>query len=155
MAANQGDISFATVALTGTTAKTVVGAKASANVAVKWLESCTTFDGATSTNAPAVAILGFCTFATNSPGTASTTQAPVGRDQDRTETFQLTSAVNWTTEPTVISIIRTFDPAQYMGFYHYINPFASPYVIKGGGGGVIRINSPNNVNTSGHMTVEE
>lgn len=49
-----------------------------------------------------------------------------------------------------------YDPAaidvgQFNGVYHYIHPFASPFIIIGGQGGSLRINSPNNVNASGHL----
>lgn len=39
--------------------------------------------------------------------------------------------------------------------YHYINPFASPHIVVGGGGFVVRVTSPNNVNVSGYLCFEE
>lgn len=155
MAMNQFDVNFKTVALTAATPKSVGGVKAAANVALKWLEGAVSFDGATSSNAPAVCDFNRSTFATNSPGTSSTTFTPNKRDPGRAETIQATAATNWTTEPTVLTPQHTKDVGQFNGLYHYIHPFASPLVIVGGQGITITINSPNNVNTSGHITCEE
>jgi hypothetical protein len=155
MAANIVDVPYGSVALTATTAKTVVGAKAATNQAIKMLEQSVSFDGATSSNAPAVVEFNTITFATNSPGTASTSVTPLKREPGRAETTQLTAAKTWTTEPTVHAIVRTIDVGQYNGIYHYIHPFAAPHIVAGGAGFGIRITSPNNVNVSGHLTAEE
>jgi hypothetical protein len=155
MAANIVDINYGTVAVVTATAKSVVGLKAAANQAVKVLESSVSFDGATSSNAPAVVEFTTSTFATNSPGTASTSVTPTKREPGRAETTQMTAAKTWTTEPTVLTVVRTMDVGQYNGIYHYIHPFSSPQVIAGGAGFVIRITSPNNCNVSGHLTAEE
>jgi hypothetical protein len=155
MAANIVDITANTVALVAATAKTVLGLRAATNQAVRVLEMSVSFDGATSSNAPAVVEFATCTFATNAPGTASTSVTPTKREPGRAETTQLTAARTWTTEPTVVTPVRVIDIGQYNGVYHYIHPFASPHILAGGGGGIIRITSPNNVNFSGHMTAEE
>jgi hypothetical protein len=156
MAANIVDITANTVALVASTAKTVLGLKAATNQAVKVLEMSVSFDGATSSNAPAVVEFATCTFVGQPPGTGSTSVTATKREPGRAETTQLTAARNWTpTEPTAITPVRVIDIGQYNGVYHYIHPFASPHVIAGGGGAVIRITSPNNVNFSGHMTAEE
>jgi hypothetical protein len=39
--------------------------------------------------------------------------------------------------------------------YHYIHPFASPFVCPGAAGGVIKMTAANNVNTSGKITGQE
>lgn len=155
MAMNQSDIDFVTVALVASTAQSVAGVKAAANVALKILESAISHDGATSSNAPVVVNFARCTFATNSPGTNSTTFTPNKRDPGRGETIQATAATHWTTEPTVVTPQHSKDIGQFNGLYHYINPFSSPHIVAGGGGWVIRANSPNNVNCTGHITPEE
>jgi hypothetical protein len=53
MAMNGGDIAFRSVACVAATPISVAGFKASANVAVQMLEAKVSFDGATSSNAPA------------------------------------------------------------------------------------------------------
>jgi hypothetical protein len=155
MAANPCDVNFSSVALTGTTAKTVAGVKAATNVAVTVLENRFSADGATSSNAPAVVDLARCTFATNSPGTNSTSFTPLKREPGRAETVQATAGYTWTTEPTVITAQNTMDVGQFNGLYHYINPYNIPFVVAGAAGWVIRANSPNNVNCSGGITFLE
>lgn len=156
MAANLFDCTANTVALTATTAKTALAIKAAANIAVKITEASASFDGATSTNAPAVVEFGNCTMASNAtPGTGNTTQAPTKRDVGRGETLQVVGFKTATSEPTVITPTRTIDVGQFNGLYHYIHPFASPQIIPGGAGFVIRVTSPNNVNFSGHLAGEE
>lgn len=159
MAANIFDVPYRSVALVAATAKTVVGVKAAANVALKLTEACASMDGATSSNAPAVIDFNRATFATNSPGTASTTFTPNAtagkRDPGRAETVQATCATAWTTEPTVLTAQHSKDIGQFNGLYHYINPFASPHLIVGGQGFTITGTSPNNVNITGHLTCEE
>lgn len=39
--------------------------------------------------------------------------------------------------------------------YHYIVPFAAPWVVIGGQGFVVRQTSPNNVNSTGAVEFEE
>jgi hypothetical protein len=155
MAANIVDITANTVALTASTAKTVLGIKAATNQAVKVLEQSVSFDGATSSNAPTVVEFATCTWGTNSPGTNSTSVTPTKREPGRAETTQMTAAKTWSTEPTVITLVRAVDIGQYNGVYHYIHPFAAPHVVAGAAGFVIRITSPNNVNCSAHITAEE
>jgi hypothetical protein len=152
MAYNQFDVPFATVALTASTAQTVAGISAATNVVVQVTEVSFSFDGATSSNAPAVCEWDQNTFATNGPGTNSTSVTPSKKDTGRGETIQATAAKHWTTEPTVLTQQWPIDIGQYNGVYHYIHPFASPFIIIGGKGGSLKINSPNNVNTSGKIS---
>lgn len=118
MAYLQADVPFATVALTASTAQTIVGVKAPTNQVVKVLEAAVGFDGANSANAPSVIDYGNCTFATNGPGTNSTSVTPTKRDSGRGETIQSTAAKHWTTEPTVITVNRNMDVGQFNGIKH-------------------------------------
>ncbi len=155
MSMNQCDLPFRSVALVAATAKTVVGVKAAANVALKLLEAAASFDGATSSNAPVVVDFNRSTFATNPPSTSSTGLTPLKRDPGRAETVQATAAHTWVVEPTVLTAAHSKDIGQFNGLYHYINPFASPHIIVGGQGFCITMTSPNNVNATGHLTIEE
>jgi hypothetical protein len=156
MAANTFDVQGRSVALVTATAKTVVGVKASTNVALRLTEASVSFDGATSSNAPALADFNRCTFATNSPGTNSTSiSSPPKRDSGRAETFQFTAAHTWTTEPTVLTSQYSKYVGQFNGLAHYIHPFNAPVIIAGGQGFVITITSPNNVNGQGGLAGEE
>lgn len=155
MAFLQAEAGFTTLAFVATTAKSAVGVKAPTNQAIKILEEKVSFDGSTSSNAPAVVDFCRCTFATNAPGTASTSLTPAKRDPGRAETVQSTAAFGWTTEPTVITVQTSIDIPQFNGVYHYIVPFAAPIIVAGGQGYVIRVTSPNNVNGSGGLLFEE
>jgi hypothetical protein len=146
MACNQFDVPASTVACVAATPKSVLGSKAAANVCVKLTEVGASFDGATSSNAPAVCEFMQATFATNAPGTNSTTVTPAKRDTGRAETVQGTHAKTWTVEPTVLTLQRPLDIGQFNGVVVYMHPFASPFVIIGGQGAALRITSPNNVN---------
>lgn len=155
MAFNQFDCPAKTVALTAATAETTNGILAAANIAVKHLESKVSFDGATSTNAPAVVDFARITFATNAPGTNSTSTTLQKRDPGRAETFQVTGGNTWTAEPTVVTPQFSMDIGQYNGGLAYICPQTSPIIIVGAKGFGIRITSPNNVNTTNCITGEE
>jgi hypothetical protein len=157
MAMNQFDLPYRSVACTAATAKCVVGVKPAANIAVKVLEQAVSFDGATSSNAPAVVDIAtiVATWSVNPPSTNSTALTPVKRDPARGETVQATAGHTWTTEPTTIVINRAIDVGQFNGLYHYIHPFASPLIAPALSGVLIRITSPNNVNASGHIAAEE
>ena len=155
MAYNQFDVPATTVALTGATAKCVLGIKAATNVCVRLNELAISFDGATSTNAPAVCEFMQSTFGANAPGTNSTSVTPAKRDTGRAETIQATAGKTWTTEPTTLTLQQPIDIGQYNGAFVKMNPFASPFIIIGGQGAVLRITSPNNVNFSGSLGGEE
>lgn len=155
MAYNQFDVPGSTVALTASTAQSVVGIKAATNVCIQLTALSMSFDGATSSNAPAVCEFMQSTFATNAPGTNSTSVTPSKRDTGRAETIQATAAKHWTTEPTVLTLQQTVDVGQFNGVYTLLYPFASPFIIIGGQGEVLRITSPNNVNTSISQTATE
>lgn len=155
MAALICDVPFSAVALTGTTAETVVGALAPTNQRIKILEAGISFDGATSTNVPALVELCYNTFGANPPGTNSTSVTPAKRDRSAAETVQSTAAKTWTTEPTTITVQQSKYVGQFNGLYHYILPFAGPYIIPGAKGFSMRVTSPNNVNCAGHLSLEE
>jgi hypothetical protein len=152
---NQFNVPFSTVAFVATTAKSAVGIKAATNVCVRVNEVSISFDGATSTNAPAVCEFMQSTFGANSPGTNSTSVTPPKRDTGRAETIQATAAKAWTTEPTTLTLQDSVDIGQYNGALVKMFPFASPFIIIGGQGCVHRITSPNNVNGSGGLMAEE
>ena len=157
MAGLMVDVNFRSVALSAATAKTVVGIKAPTNQALKIHEICVSFDGADATKAPAVVDINRCTFATNAPGTNSSsfTMASGKRDPGRQETVQSTGATAWSSEPTVLTALQSVDVPEFNGLYHLIVPFTVPIIVPGGQGIAITITSPAAVNCSGHITFEE
>jgi len=154
VAYNQFDVPAQTVSYT-TGLKTALGIQASTNVCVKVMEASFSFDGSTSGNAPAQCEFDQITFATNAPGTNSTSVTPSKSDTGRGETIQATAGKTWTAQPTVIALQWPIAVGQYNGIYHYVNPFVSPFIIIGGKGGGISINTPNTVNFSGKLHGEE
>ena len=156
MAFLQAKVNWATVSLSAATVRTVGGLKAAAQQVVKVLEFRATHDGNTSGNAPDITVLERNTFATNAPGTGSTSYTPVKKDPGRAETIQTTAATSWTTEPTVKTLQEQYNLPQYNGAYHYILPFAAPEIVVGGQGYSVDHNSPNGpVNSSGKFDFEE
>lgn len=104
----------AVVALTAATAKSVIGVAATANFGVDLLGFELGFDGATSTAIPPQIEICQATFATNGPGTNSTSITPV-QESGRAITAGFTAAANWTTEPTVLTVMRATSLPAYQG----------------------------------------
>lgn len=98
---------IASVALTANTTKTVLGVKAHANSGLDLLEVTVAYDGVTASNVPVYTELVYSTWATNSPGTNSTTLAAPAITQlyGRAMTAGFTAAHTWTTEPTVLTTL--------------------------------------------------
>ncbi len=141
-------VPFKVVASTSTPA-TIVGIKTPANQAAQIYGFNMGFDGTTSTNGPAICEAGTCTFATNSPGTNSTSVTAVAYDSGRPETPQSTGGKAWTAEPTVISVVEDFLIPSYMGSGIVFYPLAHPFVAKGGNGMVIRVTQQSGVSVNG------
>lgn len=93
----------AAVALSASATKTVLGVKAHANSGIALLGVTIGFDGVTASWAPVLCELAYCTWATNSPGTNSTSVTPL-QTGGRVLTAGFTAARNWTAEPTTITV---------------------------------------------------
>lgn len=155
MAANKGYIDFAAVALTAATPKTVVGFVAPTNIAEKIIGWEWYANGSTSTAVPITVELCQCTFATNAPGTNSTSVTPRKANTNMAETFQLAAAVNWTAEPTVITVVQTKYLPAYNGKDSKYSPFDPLFIVPGAAGWLVRMTAPANVTVSGTITFEE
>lgn len=155
MARNFFSVPAKTIALTATTAKTVVGVQAATNICLNANEFAFSFDGATSSNAPVVCEICTTTFATNAPGTNSSSQTPAKNDTGRAETIQAVAGNTWTSEPTVVTTYKCIDIGAFNGAYAWIVPFSTPVVCIGGKGLSIRLTAPNNVNSSNDILCEE
>lgn len=112
MAFLQAEVPWLTVSVTNAN-KTVAGVNAAANQVIKVLEYLASHDGNTSGNAPDVTDFARITFATNPPGTNSTSYTPGKKDPGRAETVQASAATTWTAEPTVVTPFRSINLAQY------------------------------------------
>lgn len=138
------------------TAKSMLGVKAPANQCVLVRAIWVSFDGVSSTAAPITIEFGNCTFATNGPGTNSTSVTPITTN-GRTETIQATAAKLWSTEPTVISVARAITWPIYMGTGLIQLPLPKPIFIPGGAGFVLRMSlaTGTTANFTGSLDCEE
>lgn len=93
------------VALVAATPKTVIGVKANAAFGADLIGYLIGFDGVTASDKAVLVEICYATFATNSPGTASTSTT-IRTNYGRAVASGMTSAKNWTTEPTVLTVIK-------------------------------------------------
>ena len=141
------------VALTAATAKSILGVKAHANsgVQVKSLE--VAFDGVTASAVPVLIELCYATFATNSPGTASTSVTPA-QNYGRVLTAGFTGGKTWTTEPTVLTVLKELLLPADKGVLAYQFPLGQEPDSALAEGFVIRCTAPAAVNVRASMVVE-
>jgi len=99
-AATSADVNVSTV-------KSVLGVKAHANFGLDLQSVEISFQGVVATGEPGLVELIYATFATNSPGTNSTTETPA-QVYGRVITAGFTAARNWTAEPTALTVLKTW-----------------------------------------------
>lgn len=97
-------VTGAAVALVAATAKSILGVKANAASGVLLKEATVSFDGVTAGAVPVLVELCYATFATNGPGTSSTSVTPVQLG-GRVLAHGVTAARAWTAEPTVLTVL--------------------------------------------------
>lgn len=141
------------VALTAATAKTVIGAKAHANsgLMVKGFE--VAFDGVTASAVPVLIELCYSTWATNSPGTNSTSTT-VRQQYGRVLTAGFTAGKTWTTEPTTLTVLKEFLMAPDKGLVMYQFPLGQEPDCALAEGFGIRCTAPAAVNVRASMLLE-
>jgi hypothetical protein len=102
-------------ALTAATARTVLGAKAHANSGLLLKALSVEFQGIVATGEPVLVELCYATFATNAPGTNSTS-CTIRQGSGRVLTAGFTAAYSWVAanEPTVLTVLEP----------HFIHPQA-------------------------------
>lgn len=142
-----------TVALSAATAKTILGVKAHANSGLQLKKLQLSFDGITTGKVGVLVELGYCTFATNSPGTNSTSVTPL-QAYGRVLTAGFTAAKNWTSEPTTITVIDELLLTPNAGLIVIQNPLGQEPDTALGEGLVIRCTAPDAVNARATMNVE-
>lgn len=141
------------VALTAATVKSILGAKGHANFGLDFKKVRISFDGVTASAVPVLCTLEYCTFATNSPGTNSTSITPV-QAYGRVSAAGFTAAKTWTTEPTVLTVIDEFllDPNKGTVLYDF--PLGDTPDSALAEGFIIRCNAPAAVNVRGTLWLE-
>ena len=119
------------------TVKTIYGVKGDAGHALDLLALAFSLDGITAAEQPVLVELVAVSFATQAPGTASTAVAVKNTAGPRiAETFA--AAKNWTTEPTVKTILKPLDYDPYKFTFdrewplgeNYDFPVAEGYTIQ-------------------------
>jgi hypothetical protein len=142
-----------TVALAAATTKTVLGVKGHANFGLDLKKARIGFDGVTASAVVVTVELCYCTFATNSPGTASTSITPA-QGYGRVTAAGFTAAKNWTAEPTAITVLDeiTLDPNKGLLVYDF--PLGDTPDSAVAEGFVYRCTAPAAVNLRGTFWVE-
>lgn len=95
----------AAVALAAATRTAVLGHRSGATFGLEWVKGGIYFDGVTASAVPVLVEFCHSTFATNAPGTASTTVTPV-QTYGRVLASGQTAARTWTALPTVLTVIQ-------------------------------------------------
>lgn len=140
------------VALAAATAKSVWGVSGTSGFGVDLQKLRIGFDGVTASAVPVLVELCYATFATNAPGTNSTS-ATVTQTLGRTITPGFTAAKNWTTEPTVLTVLDDWLLTPAGGLVLYDWPLGTSPDSAVSQGFVVRCTAPAivNVRVSGHF----
>lgn len=141
------------VALSAATAKSVLGVKAPSGNGLDLKKLKVSFDGVTASAVPVLVELCYATFATNSPGTASTSVTPA-QIYGRSVTVGATAAKNWTTEPTVLTTLQEWYLTPNGGLVFYDFPLGDTPDCAVSEGFVLRCNAPAAVNVRAGMEFE-
>lgn len=141
------------VALSAATAKSILGVKAHANSGVQVKGFWVAFDGVTASAVPVLVELCYATWASNSPGTNSTSVTPVQK-YGRVLTVGFTAGKTWTTEPTVLTVQQEFLLAPDKGVIAYQYPLGMEPDSALAEGFVLRCTAPAVVNVRATMDLE-
>jgi hypothetical protein len=141
------------VALAAATAKSVLGIVAPAQFGCDLQKLRVSFDGVTATAVPVLIELCYATFATQPPGTASTSTT-VDQVYGRTITPGFTAAKNWTTEPTVLTPFDEWLLTPMGGLDKTDIPLGTTPDTAVSNGFVIRCTAPAIVNVRATLWVE-
>lgn len=141
------------VALSAGVAKSIIGVKAHANSGLQLKSFEVAFDGVTASAVPVLIEVMYSTWATNSPGTASTSTTP-RQSYGRALTAGFTSGKTWTTEPTALTPLKEFLLTPNAGLVAYQWPLGQEPDSALAEGFAIRCNAPAAVNVRATMGVE-
>lgn len=141
------------VALAAATAKTVLGAKAHANSGLQVKGIDVAFDGVTASAVPVLIELCYCTWASNGPGTNSTSVTPAQK-YGRSLTAGFTAGKNWTTEPTALTVLKEFLLSPNAGLFSFQFPLGLEPDCALAEGFALRLTAPAVVNVRATMDVE-
>ena len=134
-------------------AKSIIGAKAHANSGLQLKGFEIAFDGVTAADVPVLVEVCYSTFATQSPGTGSTSTTP-RQNYGRVLAAGFTSGKTWTTEPTALTVFKEFLLAPDKGLIAYQWPLGQEPDCALAEGFVIRCTAPAAVNVRAGLNVE-
>lgn len=140
----------AAVALSAATAKSVIGVKSGSAFGIDLKKLRVSFDGVTATAVPVLVELCYATFATNSPGTNSTSVTPA-QVYGRVIAHGTTAARNWTTEPTVLTVLDEWLLTPNGGTVLYDLPLGDTPDSAVSEGFTLRLTAPATVNARATM----
>jgi hypothetical protein len=145
----------AAVALVAATAKTTIGVQSPAQFGCDLQGFSFVFDGVTAGNVIVSCELCRATFATNAPGTNSTT-ITIAQEYGPTIVAGFTAASAWTAgnEPTVLTPIWRFGLDPNKGFILIERPPGRSWDTPVSNGLALRMNAPNAVNVTPTMFFE-
>jgi hypothetical protein len=143
----------AAVALVAATAKSILGVNAPAQFGVDLTKYRVSFDGVTASAVPVLVELCYSTFATNAPGTASTSRT-VQQVYGRSITAGFVAASAWTSEPTVLTVLDQWTLTPNGGLVIYDIPLGTTPDSAVSNGFVIRCTAPAGVNVTADMWFE-
>lgn len=141
------------VALSAGTAKSILGVSAPSTFGCDLKKFRVAFDGVTSTAVPVLIEMCYSTFATNAPGTNSTSTT-VDQVYGRSVTAGFTAARNWTTEPTALTAIDEWLLTPTGGLVVYDFPLGDTPDSAVSNGFVLRLNAPATVNVRASLWFE-
>lgn len=140
------------VALSASTPKSILGVAGPASFGVDLTHYEVAFDGVSVTAAPVLVEVCYATFATNAPGTASTS-VTVNQAYGRSITAGFAAAKTWTTEPTVLTVIREHSLTPFGGTEVYDFPLGTSPDSAVSQGFVIRCTAPTGVTVNVRATM--
>lgn len=143
----------AAVALVAATAKSVIGVNGTAAFGVDLQGVTLAFDGTPAGNGAALVEVCYATFATNHPVTASTSLT-VKQLYGRALTAGFVAARNWTTEPTVLTVLEEFNIDVYKSTYSQPYSLGVTYDSAVSNGFVLRVTAPQVVNVRAGLRFE-
>jgi hypothetical protein len=135
-----------------TGAKSLLGVKAHANTGLQVVGFRLGFIGVTASEVPASVELCYCTWATNSPGTNSTSTTPRQRN-GRVLTAGFTSGTLWTAEPTTVTALWEHPLTPNGGLVLLDVPLSTEPDCALAEGFVIRVNTTATVSARGTISV--
>jgi hypothetical protein len=138
-------VTGAAVALSAGVAKSILGVRGNAAFGIDLKKFSVSFDGVTATAVPVLVEICYATFATNAPGTASTSVTPT-QIYGRSVVHGVTAARTWTTEPTVLTTVRHLLLSPNGGVVLYDWPLGDTPDSAVSEGYVIRCTAPAAVN---------